>query len=485
MIKKLKSEKGGIALFVVVAILFIMAILIAVYWNANNHLISVLQDEERIKEIYGKDLANINSIYDEITGQSSSESSIIIKPGDKAIGGNKQYLGIVVPEGFTLSKIPGEYENADNGIVIYDIPEGVDTSAANFWTETVTTNGITCPKVQTMYNQFVWVPAPTAYVTAGEITNIINNNDLSSYAGDTDNQKAINYIVNNQNKYPMAVKLSNGNYRGIAYNFTAGTNGVDITARDFSIDPIESYETKWKTLDNSGDTTVYKTYYRESGMVSSDFGIAWDIEELKFYALSTPVNTIGITLNSLEIEYNKMVDSVQENKGFYIARYELGYNGNTSKGESKRAQAVSTSDNSNTYRWYGLYATCQGMYNSNADKVQSMMISGSQYDQTMIWMKNIKNKEDNSKYYVLDSTGMGIYKVGDTNGTSRSSGRSDNYRTNQIYDLGGNFFEWTSEAYQTTHRTLRGGAFNKEGSAMPVSSRYFTYPNSHDASCTR
>ena len=62
----LKSEKGGITLFVIVTILFIMAILIGIYWKSTNYQITVLQAEERIKDIFGNDVNNVDEIYNNL-----------------------------------------------------------------------------------------------------------------------------------------------------------------------------------------------------------------------------------------------------------------------------------------------------------------------------------------------------------------------------------------------------------------------------------
>lgn len=63
---KFESEKGGITLFLIVVFLFIMAILTGLYWRSTNYQITVLQAEERIKETYGKDVNNVENIYNSI-----------------------------------------------------------------------------------------------------------------------------------------------------------------------------------------------------------------------------------------------------------------------------------------------------------------------------------------------------------------------------------------------------------------------------------
>ena len=61
-----------------------------------------------------------------------------------------------VPQGFTVSGIPEEQTIA-NGLVIYDIPK--DEISSVDWT---TKNEDGAYNVQTLYNQFVWIPVVSA-----------------------------------------------------------------------------------------------------------------------------------------------------------------------------------------------------------------------------------------------------------------------------------------------------------------------------------
>ena len=70
--------------------------------------------------------------------------TIPLQPGDKAVE-NEEYNGATIPKGFTISKIPGE-TTVDEGLVIYDIPEGTTPDWSN------------PDSVKTKYNQFVWIP---------------------------------------------------------------------------------------------------------------------------------------------------------------------------------------------------------------------------------------------------------------------------------------------------------------------------------------
>lgn len=66
--KKAKSERGSISVFVIVAFIFCMTILVNIYLSSTNYQITVLQAEQRIKEIYGEDVKHMDQIYQNLGG---------------------------------------------------------------------------------------------------------------------------------------------------------------------------------------------------------------------------------------------------------------------------------------------------------------------------------------------------------------------------------------------------------------------------------
>lgn len=53
--KNAKLEKGSISVFVIVAFIFCMTILVNIYWSNANYQVTVLQAQQRIQEVYGRD----------------------------------------------------------------------------------------------------------------------------------------------------------------------------------------------------------------------------------------------------------------------------------------------------------------------------------------------------------------------------------------------------------------------------------------------
>ena len=191
-----------------------------------------------------------------------------------------------------------------------------------------------------------------------------------------------------------------------------------------------------------------------------------------------------------------MYKSVEKNGGFYIARYEAGITGTT---DNDSLSTKTVTDGSvkplskaglgvwNTIPWGGTYTdkgtdglqgndqadgavkVARSMYN---DKYKygatSTLCYGVQWDATMNFIDSnylTGTCEDDS--FVKNSTGKGNYtKKIETTGY---------YSVKNIYDLAGNVYEWTTEAYSTNYRATRGAScFVTE--SIPTSVRHCISP---------
>ena len=160
---------------------------------------------------------------------------------------------------------------------------------------------------------------------------------------------------------------------------------------------------------------------------------------------------LTIWKNQLQDEYDEMIESVSINGGFYVGRYE------TSLSSSGNAQSIqgatsATAARSSANTWYGLYQKEKeySEKNSLTNVVGSTMIWGSQYDQMLIWMQG-------NDINVASSTPIeGASKnTGSAVGTTGTTGTVGTDKLNNIYDILGNGFEWTLEAYDTRKRVYR------------------------------
>ena len=176
---------------------------------------------------------------------------------------------------------------------------------------------------------------------------------------------------------------------------------------------------------------------------------------------------------------------VKKYGGFYIGRYEAGIaEGDTSPSNktgipvSKQGATVWTNiDYTNSK------ASAESMISN--EYVQTGLLTGKAWDTTCHWiedsLENINESATlkNSEYYgnysdskmPADVDGYGIKQV---------AGFSDKWMIKNIYDLAGNVYEWTCEAY-SSYFNYRGGSYYNGGSDFPVSYRV-SYGRAYSAS---
>ena len=188
------------------------------------------------------------------------------------------------------------------------------------------------------------------------------------------------------------------------------------------------------------DQTYNTSSYHEPNAVSSD-------------------TSNNVTIDQLKSDFTAMAKSVAKNGGFYISRYEVGANG-----DSKKNQLVLTAASSDEINylgasnWYGLYNTIR-----NIDE-NKQMIWGCQYDQVIKFLKENGEDPENGHTYIATSRAL--------------SGQNEQDCMRNIYDLEGNHYEWTAEAYSTSYRAHRGSIYFNAGLGdfYPASNRNFYNP---------
>ena len=160
--------------------------------------------------------------------------------------------------------------------------------------------------------------------------------------------------------------------------------------------------------------------------------------------------------DSMVAEYKAMSVSVKKYHGFWIGRYELTGTVDT---PTVKAGDVLTASSSEAGNWYGLYKACQNVIKNNTD-VKSTMIYGCQWDETMSWLNKCGYNTD------TDSSSWGNYS-----GSPINTGSVSTYKANEIFDLAGNYYDWTQEASSTGSRVNRGGYSSHSGSGNPAADR--------------
>ena len=173
-------------------------------------------------------------------------------------------------------------------------------------------------------------------------------------------------------------------------------------------------------------------------------------------------------------------DSVNKYGGFYIARYEAG-------SENKRTSSSGTRDvvlsQANKYPYNYIKQTDSitkaATMNNGKTNVKASLINSAVWDRTLNWLEETKAV---TRAELFDSTSWGNYKNSQFNFTGKYStdhggnfidvttstqkpedkmylletGVTEYTKKNNIYDLAGNCWEWTTESYSWSCRVSRG-----------------------------
>ena len=222
--------------------------------------------------------------------------------------------------------------------------------------------------------------------------------------------------------------------------------------------------------------------------------------------------TTGLTSERYTALKQKMLKSVYQNGGFYVGKYETGIEDTPkTSGSSSTVPTETPVIKQNAYPYNNVtcsqaQALASGMVKS--ENYTSGLMFGVQRDLVLKYLEtkgtaqadlktnstrwgnyannlwNITNA--NSKYAILNTSN---YTLGDwtsgaygTKGSSKeillSTGASDTFSKQGIYDLAGNVWEWTLEytSYSSIPCATRGGSFYYDGSNNPAADRssYYT-----------
>ena len=323
----------------------------------------------------------------------------------------------VIPAGY---KIVNEGEKIANGIVIADSND----------------------------NEFVWIPVKKAIVTESEIAKIKEEDSTI-----TTDLKAVQKMINN-GTYPMAVEVNTKdeegnvtatNYKGILYNFS-GTDTLTLTAKNWN--STSSYR---EPSNLSGSYTWSSEKTINGITIPAGTRYVYDSQNMfTLYGVGTYSDTL------YQEAYNKMVQSVTKNGGFYVGRYEISLYTDAKDSTIKYAQSKVNQTSLVSTTWYETYKYERdySTYNTNLG-VTSEMIWGSEWDQMMIF---INGKNDGAttpaKFYV---TTHGSRK---SKSPSTKTGKNTVDQVANIFDLEAGRMEWTQEAGSSYDRVIRGGNYN-------------------------
>ena len=219
----------------------------------------------------------------------------------------------------------------------------------------------------------------------------------------------------------------------------------------------------------------------------------------------------GVSQTNYPIMYNKMLKSVYQNGGFWIGRYEIGIDENTTRSfgsaytteHSTTGQTPVIKANKIPYNWIRC-SQAESLAETFAPSgYTSSLMFGLQWD---LVLKYLETKGVSQADLKTDSTSWGNYKnatdftITNTNakystdyGASWTSvptagypkpssavllttGADERNSKMNIYDLAGNVWEWTLEytSNSSSPCARRGGYYDYNGSAYPASRRNYS-----------
>ena len=255
-----------------------------------------------------------------------------------------------------------------------------------------------------------------------------------------------------------------------------GTTGeTAVTTNKYSKTITIGKDSDTETISRPGTTSSY----REPDLVVGDNGTSYDAKDTYYKTILGETGTKEQLAKLFVAEYNEMITSISKYGGFYIGRYELS---GTVTDPTEKSGVTLTKTN-----WYNLYNACRSSKLQASDKVKTQMIWGIQWDVACDFIankgdqKNIKDSSawgNYSNYNTANNYTEGTAEYEKNAGSKQDTGSSENWKANNIYDLAGNCYEWTQEAYNTGFRASRGGSCGNPGSGYPASERSAYSPSS-------
>ena len=184
-------------------------------------------------------------------------------------------------------------------------------------------------------------------------------------------------------------------------------------------------------------------------------------------------------LMEMEIDFDKMLNSVATYGGYYIGRYQTG----------DLSQATPVVKRMNTdlgkQNWWQMWKKARKLSGTSAG-VQ--MIWGIQWDETLKWLIDTGEKtyveiasnstswgnyRNNSFTYYTNTSKSTATKASNRN-TRIPSGAYEGANANNVYDLAGNIYDWTLEfngSGTSNYRRSRGGYYYSYGNSSPAATR--------------
>ena len=438
----MQNRNKGITLIALIVTLAVIIVLLGVSINVfvNSDIIghsektgqaytNALETDKTIGNdgvtINGKRYANMEDFG---RGEELIESNI---PGGTKVDKNKEYTiegetrTAVIPDGFTISGKHSE-RTIEGGLVIYLINDKTEEDIAKIdWNDEATLKHL-----KETYDQFVWIP----------ISHTKINDMFICQAKENPSDKC-------------NITVKNGTATCTTHNST------QMAGRLYATDTGKTYK------DAITETYTLNSGLREPDVVIGSNGTSYDADPTYLGNIATVTGDSTSYANkdkfkeTLQTEYNEIVKSIYNAEGFWVGRYETS---NMTQNPNTAVKVIAgTNTGISNVNWYYMYGQ-QKAYsvNKNLGGIKSSMILGACHDQVLEFV--------NTENYNVKNTGYALHNKNYNDGPWQTAGLDyadkSSYKdvSNNVYDLEGNVFEWTTESFSSGSRVRRGRQLRRQ-----------------------